>query len=274
MKTSRVSALYFLTILLLFAAIAVVRWDLAGRQLEIARAVWAQGGVAAGAMVAAVVSFFALLGFVAWVASRRPSPRRDAWAVGIAFLLGYGIEAWGTRTGLYAYYTGETPPLWIVPAWPLGVLVVDRIATRAREWIAARGSSRGAGGRGAVRTYWALAVVTMAFFLVFVRPAWSSPITWLVAVLLALALFLRADPEHDLWTLLAGYACVFLADAWGTGSACYEYYLEVGGSLGRQVVGVAFGMVFDAAIVLVVWRGVGMVAGQGAGDGRRRPATP
>ena len=56
--------------------------------------------------------------------------RRDALIVFVATLGGLVIESWGTQTNLWHYYTAERPPLWIIPAWPIATLSIDRI-TRA-----------------------------------------------------------------------------------------------------------------------------------------------
>src|SRR5512138_3673384 len=64
----------------------------------------------------------------------RADLRRDALIIFVATVGGLMIEAWGTQTNLWFYYTNERPPLWIVPAWPIATLSIDRI-TRLLEWI-------------------------------------------------------------------------------------------------------------------------------------------
>ena len=59
--------------------------------------------------------------------------RRDALIVFVATVGGLVIESWGTQTNLWFYYTAERPPLWIVPAWPIATLSIDRIM-RALNW--------------------------------------------------------------------------------------------------------------------------------------------
>jgi hypothetical protein len=46
----------------------------------------------------------------------RADLRTDALIVLVATIGGLVIEAWGTQTNLWHYYTSERPPLWIVPA--------------------------------------------------------------------------------------------------------------------------------------------------------------
>jgi len=42
--------------------------------------------------------------------------RKDLPLALIALAGEFIIEAWGTLSGLWTYYTFETPPLWIIPA--------------------------------------------------------------------------------------------------------------------------------------------------------------
>ncbi len=47
---------------------------------------------------------------------------------------GLVIESWGTQTNLWFYYTNERPPLWIIPAWPIASLSIDRLFRMLRYW--------------------------------------------------------------------------------------------------------------------------------------------
>lgn len=53
--------------------------------------------------------------------------KRDVPFVMIGLAAGFIIETWGTLSGLWTYYTFETPPLWIIPAWPIAALSVNRL---------------------------------------------------------------------------------------------------------------------------------------------------
>ena len=53
--------------------------------------------------------------------------RYDAYLVFIGVCGGLTIESWGTQTHLWTYFTYERPPLWIIPAWPIANLTIDRI---------------------------------------------------------------------------------------------------------------------------------------------------
>ncbi len=58
---------------------------------------------------------------------------RDALIVFVGMFGGLVIESWGTQTNLWHYFTAERPPLWIIPAWPIASLSIDRI-TRMLDW--------------------------------------------------------------------------------------------------------------------------------------------
>ena len=51
---------------------------------------------------------------------------RDAGGI-CGLVGGLVIESWGTQTLLWRYYTTERPPLWIIPAWPIASLAIDRM---------------------------------------------------------------------------------------------------------------------------------------------------
>ena len=66
--------------------------------------------------------WFWLAALVCW--DVRPS--HDGWLVLVGLAGGAVIESWGTQTGLWRYFTDERPPLWILPAWPVAALAIDR----------------------------------------------------------------------------------------------------------------------------------------------------
>jgi hypothetical protein len=84
-------------------------------------------------------SIFALMSLVIMA---RPHLQRDWGIVLVGLVGGLVIESWGTQTELWAYYPFERPPLWIIPAWPIASLSIDRlyrllssILPHARPWL-------------------------------------------------------------------------------------------------------------------------------------------
>ena len=57
----------------------------------------------------------------------RADLKTDGLIVFVGVFGGLAIESWGTQTNLWHYYTAERPPLWIIPAWPIASLSIDRI---------------------------------------------------------------------------------------------------------------------------------------------------
>jgi hypothetical protein len=57
----------------------------------------------------------------------RANLKTDGLIVFVGIFGGLAIESWGTQTDLWHYYTAERPPLWIIPAWPIASLSIDRI---------------------------------------------------------------------------------------------------------------------------------------------------
>ena len=64
----------------------------------------------------------------------RADLKTDVLIVFVGICGGLAIESWGTQTNLWHYYTAERPPLWIIPAWPIASLSIDRI-TRFLDWV-------------------------------------------------------------------------------------------------------------------------------------------
>src|SRR6266540_4853617 len=70
----------------------------------------------------------------------RANLKTDALIVFVGICGGLAIESWGTQTNLWHYYTAERPPLWIIPAWPIASLSIDRI-TRRLDFLTTKAQS-------------------------------------------------------------------------------------------------------------------------------------
>ena len=69
-----------------------------------------------------------IFGFMSITIIANAELKRDALIVFVGICGGLAIESWGTQTNIWHYYTAERPPLWIIPAWPIASLSIDRIA--------------------------------------------------------------------------------------------------------------------------------------------------
>src|SRR5512137_2655140 len=114
--------------------------------------------------------------------------RRDALIVLVGMLGGLVIESWGTQTNLWFYYTAERPPLWIIPAWPIASLSIDRL-TRGLSWAMPKQLDP---------VYWALYWATFggfyALMLWFVAPTLNKSFT--IAALFICALLILTPTNH------------------------------------------------------------------------------
>lgn len=153
-----------------------------------------------------------MLGLAAWQASRRDLPLAF-----VALCGGALIETWGTRSGLWAYFTGETPPLFILPAWPMAALATDRIArvlsprTPFVSFAIDRWYAAGCAGFGVV-------------LLGFARPGLGHPLTWLSLGAVLVTMLSGGDRRADVRLFAAGCAVGFPLELWGTTHGCWTYW--------------------------------------------------
>src|SRR5688572_24420635 len=81
-----------------------------------------------------------IFAFISMTIMARANLRTDALIVFVGIFGGLAIESWGTQTNLWFYYTNERPPLWIIPAWPIASLAIDRL-TRLLNFLTTLRSS-------------------------------------------------------------------------------------------------------------------------------------
>lgn len=149
--------------------------------------------------------------FMSFTIVARADLRRDLLIVLVATLGGLVIEAWGTQTNLWHYYTSERPPLWIVPAWPIATLSIDRI-TRLLDYLVDRLSEAHLVRRASNRLldyrllYWVTFAIFLAFMLPFVAPTFDKPSTVFALLLCLLLIFIPADYRRTVLVFIAGAA--------------------------------------------------------------------
>jgi hypothetical protein len=148
---------------------------------------------------------------------------------------GLVIEAWGTQTNLWHYYTAERPPLWIIPAWPIASLSIDRI-TRGLNWGVNKYLTRKATRENKGRTfdyfvsfvfrifYWLIFITFFALMLYFVAPTFWKPYTVLALLLVTLLTLTPTNYRYAVLTFLAGSGLGYFLELWGTTRQCWMYY--------------------------------------------------
>jgi hypothetical protein len=144
--------------------------------------------------------------------------RRDALVALVGLAGGLVIESWGTQTLLWTYYTNERPPLWIIPAWPIASLAIDRMVRMADSLLPAN----------RCKIYPRLYALSFAAFLLimlrFIWPTFDKPLTWMALLLCLLLIFVPHDYRLALLTFAAGVGLGYFLERWGTTRECWMYY--------------------------------------------------
>jgi len=144
---------------------------------------------------------------------------RTDWVI---LLVGLGgglvIETWGTQTQLWTYYTLERPPLWIIPAWPIASLSIDRLYRVLKRLTES--------WRPAVfeRLHWVIMPGFLAIMLAFVAPTLDKSLTWGALALCLTLTFTPRDARGSVLTFVAGAGLGYFLERWGTTRACWTYY--------------------------------------------------
>lgn len=144
------------------------------------------------------------------------SPARDLSRAAVGFGGGMFIESWGTVTSLWWYFTTERPPLWILPAWPVATVAIDRMSRvldrLIPEWD--------------LRFVWWSALP--AFVLTMTRFVWpyaDEPLTVIAIVAMLTVLVAPGGTiRQDVTLMLAGASLGWFLEYWGTSRHCWNYY--------------------------------------------------
>lgn len=175
----------------------------------------------------------------------RANIKTDLLIVFVGICGGLAIESWGTQTNLWHYYTAERPPLWIIPAWPIASLSIDRIA-RSLNSLTTKATKEHEGKTFAVShrravdvrgtngvnfvpfvfkiLYWITFVSFLTLMLVFVSPTFDKSYTWLALFLCILLIMTPTDHRFALLTFIAGSGLGYYLELWGTTRECWTYY--------------------------------------------------
>jgi hypothetical protein len=149
----------------------------------------------------------------------RPDLRQDARIIAIGFAGGLVIESWGTQTNLWTYYTNERPPLWIIPAWPIASLAIDRLYQALGRLFPEQKRPGAFAG-----LYWVVFLTFYALMLAFAWPTLDKSLTLGALALCALLILSPTDQRGAVLTFLAGAGLGYCLELWGTTRACWTYY--------------------------------------------------
>jgi hypothetical protein len=168
-----------------------------------------------------------IFGFMSLTIVARADLKADALIVFVGTCGGLAIESWGTQTNLWHYYTAERPPLWIIPAWPIASLSIDRI-TRLLDFGLQRlhslVQSREALHSAFKSLYWATFASFLTLMLVFVSPTFDKSYTWLSLALCVILTLTPTDYRYAFLTFVAGTGLGYFLELWGTTRECWTYY--------------------------------------------------
>ncbi|MBE0684324.1 MAG: hypothetical protein IH589_20660 [Anaerolineales bacterium] len=156
----------------------------------------------------------------------RANLKTDVLIVFVGICGGLAIESWGTQTNLWHYYTAERPPLWIIPAWPIASLSIDRI-TRFLDWtieLAGKKIKPTITYAPFTILYWITFASFLNLMLVFVSPTFDKSFTWLATLLCVLLVITPTDHRFALLTFIAGAGLGYFLELWGTTRQCWTYY--------------------------------------------------
>ena len=156
----------------------------------------------------------------------RANIKTDVLIVFVGICGGLAIESWGTQTNLWHYYTAERPPLWIIPAWPIASLSIDRI-TRFMNWAIQKMETQTQ--QPVHRSifpalYWITFASFMTLMLIFVSPTFDKSYTILATILCVMLILTPTDHRMALLTFLAGIGLGYFLELWGTTRQCWTYY--------------------------------------------------
>ncbi len=164
-----------------------------------------------------------IFGFMSVTIIARANLKTDLLIVFVGVCGGLAIESWGTQTNLWHYYTAERPPLWIIPAWPIASLSIDRI-TRAMLFLTTKVTKERQGDSIFKILYWITFASFLTLMLVFVSPTFDKSFTWLALILCILLILTPTDHRFALLTFIAGSGLGYYLELWGTTRECWTYY--------------------------------------------------
>ncbi len=148
----------------------------------------------------------------------RADIKADAWIVFVGLCGGLAIEGWGTQTHIWTYFTQERPPLWIIPAWPIASLSIDRLVR------VLKGGTRRAPEKAFRWLYWPIFIGFYALMWLFVWPTLDKSLTMLALLAVALIILSPVDYRLAVLTFAAGSGLGYFLEVWGTTRLCWTYY--------------------------------------------------
>ena len=146
--------------------------------------------------------------------------KQDIWIALVGLAGGFAIEGWGTQTELWTYYTLERPPLWIIPAWPIANLAINRIV-RFLHIVFPKHPHK-----LYVVLYWIIFPGFLALMLPFIWPTINKPLTILATLACILIISSPTNHRTAVLTFIGAISLGYFLELWGTTRECWTYYTE------------------------------------------------
>ncbi|HLO14967.1 MAG TPA: hypothetical protein VK206_09060 [Anaerolineales bacterium] len=206
-----------------------------------------------------------IFGFMSITIITRANLKTDLLIIFVGVCGGLAIESWGTQTNLWHYYTAERPPLWIILAWPIASLSIDRI-TRVLNFLTTKVTKEHEGKTLFIILYLLTFASFLGLMLVFIAPTFDKSYTWLSLGLCILLILTPTDYRYALLTFIAGSGLGYYLELWGTTRECWTYYTyqtpPLFAVLAHGMTAVAF---WRAGLMLkTVWGRIGLFRNQQA----------
>jgi hypothetical protein len=146
--------------------------------------------------------------------------KADLPIVMIGLFGGLAIEGWGTQTSLWTYYTNERPPLWIIPAWPIASLAIDRLYRMIKLLVTKTPD------KVFKFLYWILLPAFLALMVAFIFPTLNKSLTTLSLILCLFLILTPIDFRATVLIFVAGSGLGYFLELWGTTRLCWTYYTQ------------------------------------------------
>lgn len=159
-----------------------------------------------------------IFGFMSFQIMARVNLRVDLPMIVIGLIGGLVIESWGTQTQLWTYYTFERPPLWIIPAWPIASLSIDRLYRTMLK------RAERLPDRLFKALYWIMLALFYLQMLVFSAPTLDKSLTIMALVLVAFLILTPPNYRETVLVFIAGSGLGYFLERWGTTRLAWTYY--------------------------------------------------
>jgi hypothetical protein len=119
-----------------------------------------------------------------------------------------------------ANITRERPPLWIIPAWPIASLSIERMVRMLERII----SERNWVERTMKWAYWIVFPAFMGLMLYFVWPTVDKSLTVMALILCTFLVLTPTNYRTAFLNFAAGSGLGYFLELWGTTRRCWTYY--------------------------------------------------